>query len=228
MIVRTMTDNEIIRELSEINKILLSRIPGYLLKYRKQLKNRAYKHNEVLGVSEYNINGNRVLVCFSKIVFNDKLADLGISNIVITENGAYLPTNEPLSAKINGFIFLTQHAIDRMWERKGLTLKDFFVNEYNVKSETSHHLVKYEEYGYDKDTYVLNYGGCFFIAHVSDKKIALKTCLNVENLYSNQLKLYVEAKRGGEYFANRNHEKGTNFLKKMGVKKVEDIFNRVA
>lgn len=228
MIVRTMTDNEIIRELSEIDKILLSRIPGYLLKYRKQLKNKAYKHNEVLGVSEYNINGNRVLVCFSKIVFNDKLAELGLSNIVITENGAYLASNEPLTAKINGFVYLTQHAIDRMWERKGLTLKDFFVNEYNIKSETAHHLVKYEEYGYDNDTYVMNYGGCFFIAHVSDKKITLKTCLNVENLYSNQLKLYVEAKRGGEYFVNRNHEKGANFLKKMGVKKVEDIYNRVA
>ena len=54
-------------------------------KFEKQLKSKAYKHNDVLEVREYVINWNRVLVCFQKIVLTDKLASLGISHIVLTE-----------------------------------------------------------------------------------------------------------------------------------------------
>ena len=91
MIVKGMSDSEILKELKSIDAIIKSRELGYVKKFRKELNSKAYKHNDVLAVREYVINWNRVLVCFQKIVLTDKLASLGISHIVLTEdNGAFL------------------------------------------------------------------------------------------------------------------------------------------
>ena len=70
MIVKTMSDNEIIKELKSIDAVLQSRGSGLLKKFGKKIKSKAYKHNDVLDVKEYEINGNRVLVCFQKMVIS--------------------------------------------------------------------------------------------------------------------------------------------------------------
>ena len=57
-----MSDNEISKELKSINAIIKSRYSGYMMMFAKELKNKAYKHNDVLGVKEYVINENKVLV----------------------------------------------------------------------------------------------------------------------------------------------------------------------
>ena len=72
-ITKTMSDNEIRKELKTINAIIKNRYSGYMMMFAKELKNKAYKHNDVLGVKEYTVNGNRVLVCFQKFVATNKL-----------------------------------------------------------------------------------------------------------------------------------------------------------
>ena len=81
-----MTDREIVEELKSINAIIDSNSPRYLKKFSKKLNSKEYKHNDVLSVEEYKINGNKVIICFQKIVITDELSNLWISHIVVTED----------------------------------------------------------------------------------------------------------------------------------------------
>lgn len=222
MITKYMNHNEVKRELDIVWKTLKNRIPGYLKKYRKGVNSKAFKHNDVLGTGEYDINGNRVYVVFTKIKFNDKLSDLGISYLVMNqETGAYIHfANE---RGVSAFIQLTPHSIERMKQRLGMGVKEFFLNEYVIKAETSHHLEKYAEYGYDDDTFVMSIGKCFFIITAVNENIVVKTTLDRDNIYTNQLKLYVDCKRGAERFADDCFDANKKVIKKMGVKKTKDI-----
>jgi hypothetical protein len=222
MIVKNMSDKEIVKELQSIEGVLKSRISGYVAKYRKKLKNKAYKHNDVLGVGEYVINGNKVLVCFQKLVFTDKLSDLGICNIVVTDgNGAFLPfTNEWGRFSYH---HITNHAIDRMWQRMRLTIKDFFKNEYAINTGTNIHITKYNEYGNDDTTYIMAIGRCFCIVYRGDNKIVVKTVLDRDRIHPNQLKLYVNSKREAEEFADKMFEKNIGILNRMRVRKTSDL-----
>lgn len=220
MIKKGMGDKEILAELARVDKIIISRLGGYLLKYRKGLKSKAYKHNDVLGVQEYDIEGNKCLLCFQKIEYG-KVSDVAVANMVITEDGAYIPSYNEW--KRLSYIFLSKHSIDRMWQRMGMTLKEFFVNEYCVKAQTAHHLVKYDDYGYDDNTYIMNYGKCFFIAVVDETKIVIKTCLDRDKIYSNQLQMYVDSKRGGEFFADKTYEVNKAIVLSR-FKKTNDVY----
>lgn len=223
MITRNMSEKEVIAELKNIDVIVHSRIKGYLLKYKKGLKSKQFKHNDVLGVQEYSINGNKVILCFQKIEHTNKLSDLGIATIVIAEYGVYIPFWNDRGN--TSYVFLTKHSIDRLWQRLGLTVKEFFVNEYCVKSQTAHHLVKYDGYGNDDSTYVLNYGEVFFIATVTEQAIICKTCLDLDRLYSNQLKLFLDSKVGGEKYRNKvdaDYDKQVT----RNFKKTDDIYRK--
>lgn len=226
MIVKGMSDSEIIKELKSIDAIIKSRELGYVKKFRKELNSKAYKHNDVLAVREYVINWNRVLVCFQKIVLTDKLASLGISHIVLTEdNGAFLS----FERKQGGLFFhhFTNHAIDRMRERTGLTLKEFFVNEFAIKAETTYHLTKYDKYGYDDSTYIMSIGRCFFIACIDGNKVVVKTTLDRDGIYTDQLMLYVDSKREAEKYADKLFDEGAEVLKGTGFKKTGDFIRAV-
>lgn len=225
MIVKTMSDKEILKELKSIDVILKSRISGHLKKFEKQLKSKAYKHNDVLEVREYVINWNRVLVCFQKLVHTDKLSSLAISHIVLTEdNGAFLSF---MNERGNYFFHFTKHAIDRLWERTGLTLKDFFVNEFAIKAETTYHLTKSGEYGYDDSTYIMSIGRCFFVVCTEGDKIVVKTTLDRDNLYANQMELYVDSKRGAEKFADKVYESAADIIKGRRFKKTSDVISGI-
>ena len=152
---KTMSDNEIIKELKSIDAVLQSRGSGLLKKFGKKIKSKAYKHNDVLDVKEYEINGNRVLVCFQKMVITDKLSDLSTCYLVLTEDyGAFSP-NKDMWGNYS-FYHFTNHAIERLQERLGLTLKDFFVNEYAIKADGACQQIKYDGYGYDNLSSLLN------------------------------------------------------------------------
>lgn len=226
MIVKGMSDSEIIKELKFIDDILESRSSGYVKKYKKELKSKAYKNNDILGVEEYKINDNRVLVCFQKLVITDKLSDLKILYIVITEdNGAFSPDIDLCGNY--AFSHITKHAVDRMWERMGLTIKDFFVNEFVIKADTAHHLTKYDGYGYDDSTYIMSIGRCFFIVCTDDNKIVVKTTLDSDSIYANQMMLYSDSKICAEKYADKMYEMDISRIKEIGVKKTSDVIRAI-
>ena len=226
-ITKTMSDNEISKELKSINAIIKSRYSGYMMMFAKELKNKAYKHNDVLGVKEYTVNGNRVLVCFQKFVATNKLSNLWVTHIVVTEdNGAFITyENERGNIFFNHF---TKHSIDRMQERTGLTLKDFFVNEFVIKAGATLNYLEYDEYGYDDSIYIVSIGRCFFIVCKCDNKAEVVTALDKDNLYSNQMRLYIDSKRGADKFADKMYYEIADSLKRTGVKKTSDFIKKCA
>ena len=227
MIKKSMPNMAIIKELKSIDDIMLSRRSGYMKKFAKKLKSNAYKHNDVLDVREYEINGNKVLVCFQKLVFTDKLSDLGVSTMVITEdNGAFIPSTDELGNFT--FCHITNHAIRRMWRRMRMTINDFFVNEYVINADTALHPIKYEEYGYDDSTYIVSIGRCFFIVCESGNNIVVKTVIDWDNLHSNQMRLYIDSKRGADKYAYKMYEMAADSLKRTGFKKTSDFIKMCA
>ena len=150
-----------------------------------------------------------------------------VTHIVVTEdNGAFITyENERGDIFFNHF---TNHAIDRMRERTGLTLKDFFVNEFVIKADTTLDFLKYGEYGYDDSTYIVSIGRCFFIVCKCDNKIEVVTALDKDNLYSNQMRLYIDSKRGADKFADKMYYEIADSLKRTGFKKTSDFIKMCA
>jgi hypothetical protein len=226
MIVKTMSDGEIIKELKSIENILDSRITGYMKKFEKKLKSKAYRHNDVLGVQEYVINWNRVLICFQKLAYTDKFLDVRVNYIVITEdNGAFLSFRD--RREDFGFYHYSKHSIDRMWERMGLTIKDFFVNEYVTKANVTHHLTKYNEDGNDDSTYIMAIGRCFFIVCIVGNKIVVKTTLDLDRIRPNQMTLYADSKELAEKYADQINQKIVGRLKGNEFRKKGDAINTI-
>ena len=227
MINKQTTDGEIRKELKSINDTIKSRFSGYVKMFAKELKSKAYKHNDVLGVKEYVINENKVLVCFQKIVITNKFSNLWVTHIVVTEDsGAFLL----FEGERGSFFFhhFSNHAINRMRERTGLTLKDFFVNEFVIKAETTYHLSKYEKYGYDDSTYIMTIGRCFFIVCTDGNKIVVKTTLDKDDIYENQQVLYIDSKRCAMEFADKVYENSVYMIKGTGLKKTSDLIKKYA
>ena len=217
-----MTQTDIVNELKSIDAIIKSHFPGYLKKFSEKLNSQEYEHNDVLSVREYWINGNKVIVCFQKFVITDELPKLRITHIVITEdNGAFIMCEN----EWGNFCFhhITRHAIKRMWERAGLTLKNFFVNEFVKKADTAFHLEKYDKYGYDDSTYIMTIGKCFFIVYKYTNKIVVKTVLPWDRLHHNQKRLYLDSMRGAYEFAEKKYYKIADSLKGTGFKKTNDV-----
>lgn len=227
MIVKTMSDSEILKELKSIQDVLISRFSGYRKKFGKQLKSNVYKHNDVLGVGEYMINWNKVIVCFQKLVYSDKPSDLSVSFIVVTkDNGAFLPFRDEQGNF--AFYYITNHSIDRMWQRMGLTIKDFYVNEFAKKAGGTHCLMEYDGYGYDDSTYIMAIGRCFFIVRTDDYKIIVKTTLDGDRIHPDQMKLYLDSKRGAEQFAEKVYRRrNATRLKGTGAKKRSNVVRAI-
>ena len=222
MIVKNMSNSEIIKELMLIENTLDTRISGYREKFAKKLKSKVYKHNDVLGVQEYVINWNKVLVCFQKLVYADKFSDVKANYIVITEdNGAFLSFRDRRGDF--GFYHYSKHSIDRMWERMRLTVKDFFVNEFVIKADATHHLTKYNEDGNDDLTYIMAIGRCFFIVCIDGSQIVVKTTLDLDRIRPNQMTLYAHSKKCAEKYAAEIDEEAVGRIKGTGAKKDDAI-----
>lgn len=215
-----MTDREIVEELKSINAIIDSNSPRYLKKFSKKLNSKEYKHNDVLSVEEYKINGNKVIICFQKFVITDELSNLWITHIVVTEdNGAFFTAENEWGNFC--FYHIESHAIDRMLERAGLTLKDFFVNEFVKEADATIHLKKYK-FGYHKTTNIMTIGRCFFIVEKYNNKIVVKTTFDYGDLFPNQKKLYRDLKEGAYKFADKMYKKKVEWIKGMGYKNTND------
>lgn len=221
MIVKSMSNSEIVKELKTIEDALISRNKGYWKKFGKKLKSKAYKHCDVLGKGEYVINGNKVFVCFQKVVYTNKLYELVKNYIVLTEdNGAFISFRD----RSGRFCFhhFTQHAVDRLWQRMRLTIKDFFVNEFVIKADTAHHLTKYDGYGYDDSTYIMSIGRCFFIVCTDDNKIVVKTTLDSDSIYTHQTIFYEDSKICAGEYADKQDRTRIDDTKRIGLKKLRN------
>lgn len=221
MIVKSMSNSEIVKELKTIEDALISRSKGYWKKFGKKLKSKAYKHCDVLGKGEYVINGNKVFVCFQKVVYTNKLYELVKNYIVLTEdNGAFISFRD----RSGRFCFhhFTQHAVDRLWQRMRLTIKDFFVNEFVIKADTAHHLTKYDGYGYDDSTYIMSIGRCFFIVCTDDNKIVVKTSLDMDSIYTHQTIFYEDSKMCAGEYADKQDRTHIDDTKRIGLKKLRN------
>ena len=119
-------------------------------------------------------------------------------------------------------IYFTQHALDRLWQRMRLTVKDFFVNEFVLKADTAHHLTKYDGYGYDDSTYIMSIGRCFFIVFTDDNKIVVKTSLDRDSIYANQMMLYSDSKICAEKYADKQDRTRIDDIKRIGLKKMRN------
>lgn len=226
MIVKNMSNSEIVKELKTIEDALISRNKGYWKKFGKKLKSKAYKHCDVLGKGEYVINGNKVFVCFQKVVYTNKLYELVKNYIVLTEdNGAFISFRD----RSGRFCFhhFTQHAVDRLWQRMRLTVKDFFVNEFVIKADTTHHLTKYDGYGYDDSTYIMSIGRCFFIVCTDDNKIVVKTTLDSDSIYTHQTIFYEDSKICAGEYADKMYERDISRIKEIGIKKTSDVIRAI-
>jgi hypothetical protein len=114
-----------------------------------------------------------------------------------------------------------------MWQRMGLTVKDFFINEYVIKADTAHHLSKYDEYGYDDSTFIMAIGRCFFIVCIDGNKIVVKTTLDSDRIYANQMMLYSDSKICAEKYADKMYEMDISRIKEIGVKKTSDVIRAI-
>ena len=220
MITIEFSNKEIIEELKSINAIIESNYSGYLKKYSKELNSKEYGDKDVLGVGEYRIKGNKVIICFQKFVITDELSNLWITHIVVTEdNGAFFTAENEWGNFC--FYHIESHAIDRMLERAGLTLKDFFVNEFVKEADATIHLKKYK-LGYYKTTNIMTVGRCFFIVENYNNKIVVKTTFDYDWLFPNQKKLYRDSKEGAYKFADKMYKKNAEWIKGMGYKNTND------
>lgn len=216
-----MTDSEIIKELKSINAIIDSNSPRYLKKFSKKLNSKEYKHKDVLGVGEYKINENKVLICFQKFVITDESPYLWITHIVITEdNGAFITAKNEWGNFC--FYHITYHAVGRMLERTGLTINDFFVDEFVIKADATFHLERYKDHGHHESTHIMTAGRCFFIVEKENNKIKVVTTIDYSKLYLNQKRLYIDSMRGAYEFAEKMYCKIADSLKGTGFKKRND------
>ena len=145
--------------------------------------------------------------------------------IITEDNGAFIPFVDELGKF--AFHQISNHAIDRMWQRLGVTVKDFFVNEFVIEADTTHHLTKYDGYGYDDSTYIMTIGKCFFIVCIDGNKIVVKTDLAWDMLHPNQMALYVDSKRCAEKFASNTYNKDATILNGIGLKNTSDAIRAI-
>lgn len=225
MITKEMTDNEIVKELQFIEDILMSRLEEYCEKFERKLKSAAYGHNAVLDMQEDVINGNKVIICFQKLVYADQLYDLRVSKLVLTENYAFLSVRDDSGDFF--YIRFTYHASGRMCERSGMMIKDFFVNEFVGKAGASMFLIKYEEHGKTDFTYIMTIGECYFIVEIHGNRIDVVTDLDWDRLYQNQMKLFLDSKTSAEKIVNKTYDRDAATLKGVGLKKTSDLVKAI-
>ena len=155
------------------------------------------------------------------MVYTNKLYELVKNYIVLTEdNGAFISFRDGSGRFC--FHHFTQHAVDRLWQRMRLTIKDFFVNEFVIKADTAHHLTKYDGYGYDDSTYIMSIGRCFFIVCTDDNKIVVKTTLDSDSIYTHQTIFYEDSKICAGEYADKQDRARIDDTKRIGLKKLRN------
>lgn len=231
MITREKTVDEVLKEVQKIDNYVMERTKGLLIKNKKKLESRTFKHNDILSASNYTIpdTNDSVVVFAIKHTMELKGKECATMNPVYyikTCYGTYiLPSIDFYKSKVFRYVEFSSHSVDRIRERLGKDFDMFFREDYIKRNGCAFHPVKYDFNG-DENEYVAHVGDAFIILEEEDsgKKHTVKTILDSDPLHCNQLVLKLDSKRKAESVLNNMYdfEKGFDAahfktLKRAGV-----------
>lgn len=204
MIVQAMTPSEVIRELQMNHSYLRDRMDGLGIKNSKKLKNKFIKDNEIMSRSTYVIPATKdTMVVFAikhiQVLKGKEYATMIVRSYYKTCYNTYIvPAINSFTDRVLGYMEFSTHSVDRMRERLGKDFDTFFREDYAKNNG----IVKTIEYHYngDDNERVAHIGDAlaFIDYRESEHKYTVKTIVSTEQLYTNQLMIKMNSKRGGE------------------------------
>lgn len=231
MITKSMTTDEVLKEVQKIDDYVMRRTKGLLIKNKKKMESKAFKHNSILSSSTYTVpeTSDTVMVFAVKQTIELKGKEYATMNLVYyikTNYDTYIvPAVNFHKCTVFRYVEFSCHSVDRMRERLGRDFDMFFREDYIKKNGSAFYPVKYD-YNGDPNEFVAHIGSAFIFFENEDlgKKHVVKTLLADKDLYCNQLVLKLDSKKKGESTLNEMYdfEKGfdtTHFkvLKRAGV-----------
>ena len=229
MITKSMTSEEVLKELKKDELFILGRVPGLLIKNNKKLKNKFFKHKDIMSVSTYVVPDTQdtAVVFATKQVSTLKGRDyssMNLSYYYTTSYGTHIMPFFRNSIPV-GYIEVTHHAVDRMKMRLGKDFDSFFREDWMKKNDCA---MTYVEYNYNgnPNEYVAHVGDAFLIleCEATGKKSIVKTILSTEDLHANQLQDKLASKKKMEYLKRLSGEQidaeaeaHLKILKRMGA-----------
>ncbi len=191
MITKSMTSEEVLKELKKDDPFVMDKWDGLLIKNKKKLKSKLVKHKDIMSVSSYVVpeTRNTVVVYATKHISTLKGRDY--SSMILncyykTCYNTYIVPSFKNSVPV-GYVEYTQHSVDRIKKRLGKDFDTFFQEDWIKMNEGSMVYVDYN-YNRDADERVAHVGDAFLIlACDDDKRSVVKTILSTADLHSNQL-----------------------------------------
>ena len=229
MITKSMTSEELLKELCVGEGFILDRTYGLRIKNNKKLKSKYVKHNEIMSVSNYIIpetQNNAVVYAVKQYqtLKGKDYATMYLSYYYKTAYGTFIMPYFNNSVVV-GYLEATCHAVDRMKMRLGKDFDAFFREDWLKKNDSAMSMEEYD-YNGDKNEYVAHVGDAFLILENTDsgKKKIIKTVLSTNDLHANQLQYKLDSKMRGESFRDEvaDHidavtEAHLKMFKKMGI-----------
>ena len=205
MITKGMTTEEVLKELQKGERFIQARMDGLTKKNHKKLKSKFVRHNEIMSVSNYVIpeTQNEAIVYAIKqlmILKGKDYSSICLNYYYKTTYGTYIiPFFKGVT--LDEYMEVSCHAVDRLKTRLGKDFDTFFKEDWIAKNEATMAIVDYN-YNGSENEYVAHIGDAFMIMACDDsgKKTTIKTVLDTEKLYVNQLKYKLNSKRAGEYY----------------------------
>ena len=191
MITKSMTSEEVLKELKKDDQFVLGRLNGLLIKNNKKLRSKFVKHKDIMSVSTYVVpeTQDTVVVYATKNISTLKGRDYSsmiLSSYYKTCYGTYIIPFFKKSVPV-GYVEYTHHSIDRMKMRLGKDFDAFFREDWIKRNNSA---MAYVDYGYngDENERVAHVGDAFLIvACDGDKRSIVKTILSTADLHSHQL-----------------------------------------
>jgi len=204
MITKSMTSEEVLKELKKDDQFVLGRLNGLLIKNNKKLRSKFVKHKDIMSVSTYVVpeTQDTVVVYATKNISTLKGRDYSsmiLSSYYKTCYDTYIIPFFKNSVPV-GYVEYTHHSIDRMKMRLGKDFDAFFREDWIKRNNSA---MAYVDYGYngDENERVAHVGDAFLIlARDGDgKRSIVKTVLSTADLHSNQLQNKLNSKKKVDY-----------------------------
>lgn len=204
MITRTMTTEEVIRALQQVDEYVLGRMVGLSIKNNKKLKSKSVKNNEILSKSSYLIRETQdtVVVYATKIIQNlrgKEYSTMALHYYIPTYYNTYIIASiNSFTKRVDMFAEFSAHAVERLKMRLGKDFDTFFREDF-LKNSGIIQPVEYDFNG-DENEFVAHIGEAFVILESEDSghKLVAKTILSNDDLHSNQLQYKLDSKMGGD------------------------------
>ena len=192
MITKSMTSEEVLKELKKDDLYVMDRWDGLLIKNKKKLKSKFVKNKDIMSVSTYVVPETRNTVVVYATKYISTLKGRDYSSMILncyykTCYETYIVPSFKNSDPV-GYVEYTHHSVDRMKTRLGKDFDTFFREDWIKRNEGSMVYVDYD-YNGDANERVAHVGDAFLIvACDSDgKRSVVKTILSTADLHSHQL-----------------------------------------